>query len=132
MLQSLEALARDHGLVSMRLDATLNAAPFYRYCGWSGESISTYRTSGRLLPPAVGKNARLNGRNRERWQSAAGQRSKFVATTVSSINCAATNFRGQPNRCMWSPRIGQFLSDRSCSDAFDVRTDEHMADDCRI
>lgn len=45
MLQSLEALARDQGLVSMRLDATLNAAPFYRYCGWSGESISTYRTS---------------------------------------------------------------------------------------
>jgi GNAT superfamily N-acetyltransferase len=45
MLQSLEALARDHGLVSMRLDATLNAAPFYRSCGWSGDSISTYRTS---------------------------------------------------------------------------------------
>jgi GNAT superfamily N-acetyltransferase len=45
MLQSLEALARDHGLASMRLDATLNAAPFYRYCGWSGDSISTYLTS---------------------------------------------------------------------------------------
>jgi GNAT superfamily N-acetyltransferase len=45
MLQSLEALARDHGIVTMRLDATLNAAPFYRYCGWSGDSISTYRTS---------------------------------------------------------------------------------------
>lgn len=33
MLESLEALARDHGLASMRLDATLNAAPFYRHCG---------------------------------------------------------------------------------------------------
>ncbi|CAD6560286.1 hypothetical protein LMG28727_07090 [Paraburkholderia kirstenboschensis] len=45
MLYSLEALARDHGVASMRLDATLNAAPFYRCCGWSGDSISTYRTS---------------------------------------------------------------------------------------
>jgi GNAT superfamily N-acetyltransferase len=45
MLALLEALARDHGLASMRLDATLNAAPFYRHCGWSGDSVSTYRTS---------------------------------------------------------------------------------------
>lgn len=45
MLQSLEALACYHGIASIRLDATLNAAPFSRYCGWSGESISTYRTS---------------------------------------------------------------------------------------
>ncbi|WP_146075249.1 GNAT family N-acetyltransferase, partial [Burkholderia anthinoferrum] len=45
MLQLLEALARDQGLALMRLDATLNAAPFYRYCGWAGDSISTYRTS---------------------------------------------------------------------------------------
>lgn len=48
MLASLEALARNHGLASMRLDATLNAAPFYRSCGWSGTSISTYRTSSGL------------------------------------------------------------------------------------
>ncbi|MGH8782152.1 GNAT family N-acetyltransferase [Paraburkholderia sp.] len=45
MLQLLEALARDHGLASMQLDATLNAAPFYRHCGWSGDSVSTYRTA---------------------------------------------------------------------------------------
>ncbi|WP_175821254.1 GNAT family N-acetyltransferase [Burkholderia sp. BCC0419] len=45
MLQLLEALARDRGIPSMQLDATLNAAPFYRCCGWSGDSISTYRTS---------------------------------------------------------------------------------------
>jgi GNAT superfamily N-acetyltransferase len=45
MLALLEALARDHGLASMRLDATLNAAPFYRHCGWSGDSVSIYRTS---------------------------------------------------------------------------------------
>lgn len=53
MLESLEALARDHGLASMRLDATLNAAPFYRHCGWSGDSISTYRTSRGLELPCV-------------------------------------------------------------------------------
>ncbi|ELW9445083.1 GNAT family N-acetyltransferase [Burkholderia cenocepacia] len=41
----LEALAAEHGLVEMRLDATLNAAPFYRRCGWTGDSISAYRTS---------------------------------------------------------------------------------------
>jgi hypothetical protein len=45
MLQFLEALASNHRLVAMRLDATLNAAPFYRRCGWSGDSVSTYRTS---------------------------------------------------------------------------------------
>ncbi|WP_144005127.1 GNAT family N-acetyltransferase, partial [Paraburkholderia tropica] len=53
MLESLEALARDHGLASMRLDATLNAAPFYRHCGWSGDSISTYRTSRGLELPCI-------------------------------------------------------------------------------
>ncbi|WP_321782803.1 GNAT family N-acetyltransferase [Paraburkholderia sp. J94] len=45
MLHLLEALARDRGIASMKLDATLNAAPFYRCCGWSGDSISIYRTS---------------------------------------------------------------------------------------
>jgi len=44
MLQYLEALARDGGLVDLRLDATLNAAPFYREHGWVGDSISTYRS----------------------------------------------------------------------------------------
>ncbi|RQS65470.1 N-acetyltransferase [Burkholderia sp. Bp8963] len=45
MLGFLEALAVDHGLAAMRLDATLNAAPFYCRCGWSGDSVSMYRTS---------------------------------------------------------------------------------------
>jgi GNAT superfamily N-acetyltransferase len=45
MLGFLEALAADHGLDAMRLDATLNAAPFYRRCGWLGDSVATYRTS---------------------------------------------------------------------------------------
>jgi len=45
MLQFLEALAARHGLVEMRLDATLNAAPFYRNLGWIGDSVSIYRTA---------------------------------------------------------------------------------------
>jgi GNAT superfamily N-acetyltransferase len=45
MLQFLEALASDCGLASMRLDATLNAAPFYRRYGWTGDSVSIYTTA---------------------------------------------------------------------------------------
>jgi GNAT superfamily N-acetyltransferase len=45
MLQFLEALAGVHGVGAMRLDATLNAAAFYRRCGWSGDSVSTYRSA---------------------------------------------------------------------------------------
>lgn len=44
MLEYLEALARESGLVDLRLDATLNAAPFYREHGWVGDSVSTYRS----------------------------------------------------------------------------------------
>ncbi|MGF6472102.1 GNAT family N-acetyltransferase [Paraburkholderia youngii] len=45
MLDFLQALAAEHGLDAMRLDATLNAVPIYRKCGWSGDSVSTYRTA---------------------------------------------------------------------------------------
>ena len=45
MLQFLEALAGNLGVTAMRLDATLNAAPFYQRCGWTGNSVSTYRTA---------------------------------------------------------------------------------------
>ncbi|WP_205417355.1 GNAT family N-acetyltransferase [Trinickia diaoshuihuensis] len=44
MLKYLEALASENGLVALRLDATPNAAPFYREHGWKGDSISTYRS----------------------------------------------------------------------------------------
>jgi GNAT superfamily N-acetyltransferase len=39
MLDFLEHLARSHGLTSLKLDATLNAAPFYRRCGWIGDEL---------------------------------------------------------------------------------------------
>lgn len=44
MLFFLETLAKSHGLKRLKLDATLNAAPFYRACGYVGESRSTYHS----------------------------------------------------------------------------------------
>jgi len=45
LMNHLERLARDARLTSIHLDATLNAAPFYRRLGFSGEATSTYRSS---------------------------------------------------------------------------------------
>ncbi|MGF6634792.1 GNAT superfamily N-acetyltransferase [Paraburkholderia sp. MM6662-R1] len=59
MLQFLESLAGDHGVTTMHLDATLNAAPFYRRCGWSGDSVSTYRTARGLELACVPMTKRL-------------------------------------------------------------------------
>ncbi len=44
MMDFLESLARSHGLVSMNLSATLNAASFYRRCGWVGDSVEIYKS----------------------------------------------------------------------------------------
>lgn len=44
MMNFLEDLARRHGLREMRLEATLNAAPFYRRCGFTGDAIALYRS----------------------------------------------------------------------------------------
>jgi GNAT superfamily N-acetyltransferase len=59
MLQFLEFLAGNHGVTTMRLDATLNAAPFYRRCGWAGDSVSTYRTGRGLELACVPMTKRL-------------------------------------------------------------------------
>ncbi|MDI3275149.1 GNAT family N-acetyltransferase [Pseudomonas sp. AL03] len=42
ILDYLECLARDLGLVEVKLDATLNAAQFYRRCGFVGEQTAIY------------------------------------------------------------------------------------------
>ncbi|OOF08596.1 GNAT family N-acetyltransferase, partial [Salinivibrio sp. PR919] len=42
MLQFLEHLAKEQGLRLLTLESTLNAAPFYRACGFVGDEISTY------------------------------------------------------------------------------------------
>ncbi|WP_108946384.1 GNAT family N-acetyltransferase [Shewanella halifaxensis] len=44
MLAFLEALAIEHQLSCLKLDSTLNAASFYRSCGFSGEQVSTYHS----------------------------------------------------------------------------------------
>lgn len=44
ILNYLEALAREHGLQSIKLESTLNAAPFYRACGFEGTELSQYVT----------------------------------------------------------------------------------------
>ena len=42
MMAHLEDLAMRSGLERIKLDSTLNAAPFYRKCGFNGDEISTY------------------------------------------------------------------------------------------
>ena len=42
MLTFLETLAKDHGLELLKLESTLNAASFYRSCGFVGEKYATY------------------------------------------------------------------------------------------
>jgi GNAT superfamily N-acetyltransferase len=44
MIAFLEGMAREHGLEEMSLESTLNAAPFYRTCGFSGETVAKYRS----------------------------------------------------------------------------------------
>ncbi|OOF26362.1 GNAT family N-acetyltransferase [Salinivibrio proteolyticus] len=44
MLQFLEHLAKEQGLRLLTLKSTLNAAPFYRACGFVGDEVSTYHS----------------------------------------------------------------------------------------
>lgn len=44
MLQFLEELAIQHNLSLMKLESTLNAAAFYRSCGFIGDQLSTYHS----------------------------------------------------------------------------------------
>lgn len=44
MLSFLETLAAENALTSLQLESTLNAAPFYRSCGFVGDIVATYRT----------------------------------------------------------------------------------------
>lgn len=48
ILNHLEALARDLGLAGVKLDATLNAADFYRRCGYVGQEVSIYHSPSGL------------------------------------------------------------------------------------
>jgi GNAT superfamily N-acetyltransferase len=44
MVEHLEGIARAEGLEAIHLDATLNAAAFYRRCGYVGDALSTYQS----------------------------------------------------------------------------------------
>lgn len=44
VLSHLEKLALDAGLAQLSLDSTLNAAPFYRGCGFVGDSVAKYES----------------------------------------------------------------------------------------
>lgn len=44
MVLFLENLALESGLTSIKLESTLNAASFYRRCGFIGDEISTYHS----------------------------------------------------------------------------------------
>ena len=48
ILNLLEALARDLGVTDVKLDATLNAADFYRRCGYVGQEVSIYHSPSGL------------------------------------------------------------------------------------
>ncbi|WP_144057428.1 GNAT family N-acetyltransferase [Novipirellula maiorica] len=44
MLAHLERLAAESGLAQLTLDSTLNAAAFYRKCGFVGDQLSVYKS----------------------------------------------------------------------------------------
>lgn len=45
VIKFLEGVALNHGLKTVTLQSTLNAAAFYRTCGFVGDEIKTYTTS---------------------------------------------------------------------------------------
>jgi GNAT superfamily N-acetyltransferase len=61
MMRHLETLARSAGLRELRLDSTLNAAPFYRSLGFEGDEISPYQSPRGLTMDCVPMTKRLGG-----------------------------------------------------------------------
>ena len=45
LISHLESLARSGGLTQLHLESTLNAAPFYRSCGFIGDRVAKYKSS---------------------------------------------------------------------------------------
>lgn len=44
LMKHLESLACEAGLASLCLESTLNAAEFYRHCGFEGDQVSSYQS----------------------------------------------------------------------------------------
>lgn len=59
MLSHLECLARELGLKAVNLDATLNAADFYRRCGFVGDEPAVYHAPSGLQLACVPMAKRL-------------------------------------------------------------------------
>lgn len=61
MMRHLETLARSQGLRELKLDSTLNAAPFYRALGFNGDEIAQYHSPRGLTMDCVPMTKRLHG-----------------------------------------------------------------------
>jgi N-acetylglutamate synthase-like GNAT family acetyltransferase len=53
IMEHLESLARDKGLKELYLESTLNAAPFYRVCGFEGEKLGKYESPAGVVLDSV-------------------------------------------------------------------------------
>ncbi len=53
MMAHLESLARANGLQQLTLEATLNAAPFYRRCGFVASKHSEYHSPRGVVLPCI-------------------------------------------------------------------------------
>ncbi len=53
MLQHLEQLARERGINTLSLDASLNAADFYQHCGYQVVRHETYHSPAGISLPSV-------------------------------------------------------------------------------
>ena len=60
MMRHLETLARSQGLCELKLDSTLNAAPFYRALGFEGDEIAQYHSPRGLIMDCVPMTKRLS------------------------------------------------------------------------
>jgi GNAT superfamily N-acetyltransferase len=54
-----EDLARSAGLSELKLDSTLNAAPFYRRCGFVGDVVGVYRSPRGILLDCIPMTKRI-------------------------------------------------------------------------
>ena len=59
MTAYLEDLAIREGLTELRLDSTLNAAPFYRICGFEGDAIGQYQSPRGIMLDCIPMTKRL-------------------------------------------------------------------------
>ena len=61
MVRHLESLARSEKLLELKLDSTLNAAPFYRALGFEGDEIAPFHSPRGLIMDCVPMTKRLSG-----------------------------------------------------------------------